>query len=163
MSVSSTGVILGPGRGGEETANLGLVEERPVVGEDPFVLLEGWLRRVLGFDLVLLLLLLVAGPAARVGIGGAAHGFDAIRFASHRRGRGDWKRTGARRQGTVGQLGQAEGDEDQPTVIIPEQWAVFLCLDRGEAQLQLPALQVRKEKEKIYFPSVRFSFLNLKT
>ena len=59
-----------------------------MVGEDPFVLLEGWLRRVLAFDLVLLLLLLVAGPAARVGIRRAAHGFDAIQFASHRRGRG---------------------------------------------------------------------------
>ena len=59
-----------------------------MVGEDPFVLLEGWLRRVLAFDLVLLLLLLVAGPAARVGIRGTAHGFDAIQFASHRRGRG---------------------------------------------------------------------------
>lgn len=100
-----------------------------MVGKDPFVLLEGWLRRVLAFDLVLLLLLLlVAGPAARVGIRGAAHGFDATRFAPHRRWRGrDWERTEA----ATGHSRTAEGDEDedQLTVISPGQWAVFLCLD----------------------------------
>ena len=57
------------------TANLGLVEEGAVVGEDPVALLEGWLRRVLAFALVFLLVVLVAATAARVGVGGAPHGF----------------------------------------------------------------------------------------
>ena len=57
------------------TANLGLVEEGAVVGEDPVALLEGWLRRVLAFTLVLLLVVLVASTAASVGVGGAPHGF----------------------------------------------------------------------------------------
>ena len=57
------------------TANLGLVEEGAVVGEDPVALLEGWLRRVLALALVLLLVVLVAATAARVGVGGAPHGF----------------------------------------------------------------------------------------
>ena len=59
----------------EATANLGLVEEGAVVGEDPVALLEGWLRRVLAFALVFLLVVLVAATAARVGVGGAPHGF----------------------------------------------------------------------------------------
>lgn len=111
-----------------------------MVGEDPLVLLEGWLRRVLAFDLVLLPLLLVAGPAARVGIRGAAHGFDAIQFAPRRRRR--VRRNLERREAATGRsrtqtdTGQ-EGDEDQPTVIIPGNGPSFL-LGRGEAQMQLP-------------------------
>lgn len=91
------------------TANLGLVEEGAVVGEDPVALLEGRLRRVLAFVLVLLLLLLVAAAAAaRVGVGGAPHGFDSPLTG----GEG----SGAAEEGTgVSRTGERRGEEEEKT------------------------------------------------
>jgi hypothetical protein len=59
---SSLGFRARNGRGGERATDLGLVEERSMVGEDPVALLEGRLRA----------LLLVAAA----GVGRAPHGGD---------------------------------------------------------------------------------------
>jgi hypothetical protein len=55
----------------ERATDLGLVEERSMVGEDPVALLEGRLR-VLGLALLLV---------AVAGVGRAPHGGDGVRAA----------------------------------------------------------------------------------
>ena len=97
------------------TANLGLVEEGAVVGEDPVALLEGWLRRVLALALVLLLVVLVAATAARVGVGGAPHGFGSPLAG------GEGNGGGAERSG------RDEGRSSRAMVTISGRWAVSLC------------------------------------
>jgi len=104
------------------TANLGLVEEGAVVGEDPVALLEGWLRRVLAFTLVLLLVVLVAATAARVGVGGAPHGFGSPLAG------GEGSGGGAEGEGTgVGLTGERRGRSSRSMVTISGRWAVSLC------------------------------------
>ena len=99
----------------EATANLGLVEEGAVVGEDPVALLEGWLRRVLAFTLVLLLVVLVASTAASVGVGGAPHGFGSPLAG------GEGNGGGAERSG------RDEGRSSRAMETISGRWAVSLC------------------------------------
>lgn len=131
-------------------ANLGLVEEGAVVGEDPVALLERWLRRTLAFYLVALLLLLVASPAARVGIRGAPHGIrsDSTRVSADRRGLADWERT-TESDGQRRREGEWE-TRTAPMVIIPGQakgLSVFLCSDpRGLSRPKCNCLQYRGDQ-----------------
>ena len=84
-----------------------------MVGEDPVALLEGWLRRVLAFALVFLLVVLVAATAARVGVGGAPHGFGSPLAGGEGSGGGaEWER---------------RGRSSRAMETISGRWAVSLC------------------------------------
>ena len=109
------------------TANLGLVEEGAVVGEDPVALLEGWLRRVLALALVLLLVVLVAATAARVGVGGAPHGFGSPLAGGEGSGGGAEREGGDGGRPDRGEGRDEGGRSSRAMVTISGRWAVSLC------------------------------------